>query len=475
MTTHFINGEWIPGEGDAFTSTNPANDGVIWEGRAASHQNVNRAVDAAKAAFPAWSALSLEERIEHLHHYREELKKIKPELAKTISEEMGKPIWEANGEVEAMRNKIDISIDAYKNRTPSAGNEIQPAATRHKPHGVIAVFGPFNFPGHLPNGHIIPALLAGNTIVFKPSEQTPKTGELMVKCWNRLPKGVLNLVQGARDTGRFLAHNPRIDGLFFTGSWQTGKLFQEYFASKPGKILALELGGNNPLVFSSCDDLQAAAYLVIQSAFLTSGQRCTCARRLIIPPDSEELLKAIVAMAQKIKIGSSEDSFMGPLATANSANNLMKAQENLMAKGGVSLLEMKQNGAFITPGIIDVTDVRELPDEEYFGPLLQVIRVSSFDEAIKKANATSYGLSAGLISNDKKEYDRFREEVNAGIINWNTPLTGASSAAPFGGVGKSGNFRPSAYYAADYCAYPVASMEKENVSLPENLSPGIDL
>jgi succinylglutamic semialdehyde dehydrogenase len=386
-----------------------------------------------------------------------------------------------------MVNKVAISIQSYRERTGEKSGPLADATAvlRHKPHGVVAVFGPYNFPGHLPNGHIVPALLAGNAVIFKPSELTPKVAELTVKCWVEagLPAGVLNLVQGARETGVALAGNPGIDGLFFTGSSRTGNLLHQQFAGRPDKILALEMGGNNPLVVDQVQDVDAAVYTIIQSAFISAGQRCTCARRLLVPEGAwgDALLARLVSVASTIKVGAFDaqpSPFMGSVISLDAARHLLKAQEHLIASGAVALLAMSQplqNAALLTPGILDVTAVADRPDEEFFGPLLQVIRYADFDAAITEANATQYGLAAGLLSDSAERYQQFLIESRAGIVNWNKQLTGAASSAPFGGVGASGNHRASAYYAADYCAYPVASLESETLALPATLTPGVSL
>jgi succinylglutamic semialdehyde dehydrogenase len=483
----FINRQWQIGSGPMFTSRNPMSEDIVWQGHSACEADVNNAVAAARTAFKEWSNVSLEARITCLEKFRDIVAESCDTLAETISKETGKPLWESKGEVKSIANKVTISIDAYRNRCPEVSKEQTNALlkTRHKPHGVIAILGPFNFPGHLPSGHIIPALLAGNTIVFKPSELTPLVGQMLIQCWEKsgLPIGVINLIQGGRATGRLLVNHPDINGLFFTGSWQTGKILTEQFAKHPGKILVLELGGNNPLIVSSVKDLKSAALITIQSAYLTSGQRCTCARRLIVPvgENGDAFIHELIKMIGEIKVGPYTDlpePFMGPVISESAAQHLIATQDALKAKGGKPLIEMhlvKLDTALLSPGLIDITDTQNPVDEEVFGPLLQLIRVPDFDAAIVEANKTTYGLSAGLLSDKQDEYEKFYREIRAGVINWNTPLTGSSSAAPFGGIGRSGNFRPSAYYAADYCAYPVASMEATTVKLPVELPPGIDL
>jgi len=487
MTTHFIAGSWQVGQGEALQSLDPVSQKVVWQGQGATTEQVDSAVKAARQAFAGWALQSLEARISVLEAFAAALKANAEALAHCIGEETGKPLWEAATEVTSMVNKVAISVQSYRERTGEKSGPLADATAvlRHKPHGVVAVLGPYNFPGHLPNGHIVPALLAGNTVVFKPSELTPKVAELTVKCWIEagLPAGVLNLVQGARETGVALAANPGIDGLFFTGSSRTGNLLHQQFAGRPDKILALEMGGNNPLVVDEVKDLEAAVYTIIQSAFISAGQRCTCARRLLVPQGAwgDALLQRLVQVCKNIAVGAFDQQpapFMGSVISLAAAKALLDAQAQLLGNGGVSLLSMTQpqaTAALLTPGIIDVTAVANRPDEEFFGPLLQVIRYSDFDAAIAEANNTQYGLAAGLLSDSHARYQYFWLQSRAGIVNWNKQLTGAASSAPFGGVGASGNHRASAYYAADYCAYPVASLETASLTLPATLTPGVSL
>jgi succinylglutamic semialdehyde dehydrogenase len=343
----------------------------------------------------------------------------------------------------------------------------------HAPHGIVAILGPFNFPAHLPNGHIVPALIAGNCVVFKPSELTPLTGSLLADCWREagLPPGCLNLLQGDRPTAEFILERPEVAGVFFTGSATTGVAIHQRFATRPEVILALEMGGNNPMLVLETNDAVAAARIVAVSAFISAGQRCTCTRRLIVIGD--EILPELIRITESIEVGAPNDlpePFLGPVITSSAANKVLNAQRKLVAIGAKILVECrpaKKGIPFLRPGILDVTGVDNLPDEEVFGPLIQVTRVADFDAAITEANRTRFGLAAGLIGGTEKDFEVFRRRVRAGIINWNRPTTGASSAAPFGGVGLSGNHRPSAFYAADYCAYPVATLQSEELSLVE--------
>ncbi|GGY80496.1 succinylglutamate-semialdehyde dehydrogenase [Marinobacter zhanjiangensis] len=479
----FINGLWAEGHGDELESLHPVTGDTVWQGSGGGMDDVDAAVTEARQAFSVWRRQSAGEREAIVRRFGELLEEHREELADQIGRETGKPLWESRTEVSAMIGKIDISVRARDERAGFRESDVPGgrAVLRHKPHGVVVVFGPYNFPGHLPNGHIVPALLAGNTVVFKPSELAPGVAELTVRLWSRagLPDGVLNLIQGGADTGRALAGHKQIDGLFFTGSSTVGQLLHEQFGGQPHKILALEMGGNNPLIVDDVKDTRAAVHHALQSAFLSAGQRCTCARRLLVPKGrkGDAFLEELVQAAGNITVGQYDadpQPFMGAVISPQAATRLMETWQKLRAAGGKSLLDMthEEGTGLLSPGIVDLTGV-EAPDEEYFGPLLSVYRYNDFDEALALANDTRFGLAAGILTDRRELYDRLLEEARAGIVNWNRPLTGASSAAPFGGVGDSGNHRPSAYYAADYCAWPMASLESEKMSLPEELAPGL--
>lgn len=483
----FIEGQWQAGFGLAFQSVNPATGKLIWQGNSADEAQVHQALLAARQAFYRWSALSLTERLVVIEKFAALLQENTETMAHTIAEETGKALWESRTEVAAMIGKIAISKRAHEERTGTVENPMPGAKAfiRHKPHGVVAVFGPYNFPGHLPNGHIVPALIAGNVVVFKPSELTPKVAEYTVQLWQQagLPAGVLSLLQGEVATGKALAAHPQLDGLFFTGSSGTGHYLHQQFAGQPGKILALEMGGNNPLIIKDVANVKAAVHDIIQSAFISSGQRCTCARRLFVPntANGDAILSELVAATKNIKVAdpfATEQPFYGAMISTKAAEGMAKAQQQLVDMGAKVLVELtlpEAHGAYVTPGILDVTGVNGIPDEEHFGPLLKVYRYDDFELAIAEANNSKYGLSAGLLADSADDYQLFFQQIRAGIVNWNKPITGASSAAPFGGIGASGNHRASAYYAADYCAYPVSSVEADQVVLPATLSPGLVL
>jgi succinylglutamic semialdehyde dehydrogenase len=455
-------------------SFDPATGDLVWQGSCADAADAADAAARARIAAPGWARCPLEQRIALARAYAGVLDARREDLARLIARETGKLLWEARTEVTSMIGKVDISIRAQAERAGTSDTP-QPfgrAVLRHHPHGVMAVLGPYNFPGHLPNGHIVPALIAGNTVVFKPSELTPGVGAAMVDAWHAagVPDDVLQVLQGGRDTGAALIAQD-IDGLLFTGSASAGRHFRGVFIDRPGVILALELGGNNPLVvWDDVTEPATLANLVIHSAFVTTGQRCSCARRLILPEGAagDALVAALVDLSARLPIGAGEDAaFMGPLISAQAATGARTALAALVDAGCRVLLDRSQvdgrGEAFFGPVLLDGTGVA-VPDAEIFAPVLTIVRVPDFTAAIAAANATAFGLSAGLFAADPALWDRFVTEIRAGVVNWNRPTTGAASAAPFGGLGESGNHRPSAYYAADYCAYPVASFEAPDLT-----------
>ena len=451
-------------------STEPATGAEIWTGKIG---DAAAEVAAAREAWPDWAAHSVAFRMEALRRFANVVRAREQDFADLIARETGKPFWEAKTEVAAVINKVEISINAYGERTPmrrleaAIGNKV---AVRHKPHGVLAVLGPYNFPAHLPNGHIVPALIAGNAVVFKPSEKTPATGAMLVDCLHEagVPKGALRLLIGGPAEGKALAGEAGIDGLLFTGSVRAGQALHRQFADMPQKMLALELGGNNPIVVWDPSDVQAAATIIVQSAYLSAGQRCTATRRLIVEDGQHEpLVGEIVKLIDRIIVDhphADPQPFMGPVIDSAAADFLQEQFVGLMMKGGTPIRRLDrphEERPYLTPALIDMTDAKERPDEELFGPVLQLVRVKDFDAAIDEANRTRFGLAASLISKDPALYDKYWASARAGVINWNKPTNGAPSSAPFGGIGLSGNHRPSAFYAADYCAYPVTSSESE--------------
>ncbi|RZF63987.1 succinylglutamate-semialdehyde dehydrogenase [Sphingomonas populi] len=451
-------------------SFEPATNAELWRGQSG---DVDAEVAIARESWASWASRPLAYRTEALRRFANVVRRRADAFADLIARETGKPLWEAHTEVETVIAKVDISVKAYAERTAQRrldapmGSRI---ALRHKPHGVLAVLGPYNFPAHLPNGHIVPALLAGNAVVFKPSEKTPAVGQFLVSCFHEsgVPEGCVRLLLGGPDEGKALAAHDGIDGLLFTGSARTGIALNRAFANRPEKILALEMGGNNPIVVWESPDIHSAAVIIAQSAFMSAGQRCTAARRLIVDERvHDQLIDTLNTLVGRMIVDEPHAKpapFMGPVIDNESADQLSESFLELMIRGGRPIRHLERPKAglpFLLPAMIDTTDMAERPDIELFGPILQVIRAKTFEDAITEANNTRYGLSATLLSQNPALYDQFWANARAGIVNWNKPTNGASSGAPFGGIGWSGNHRPSAYYAADYCAYPVVSSEAE--------------
>lgn len=451
-------------------SFEPATGEELWRGKI---DDVDAAVDRARRAWPEWAAKPLATRIELCRRFANEVRTASDKMAELIAKETGKPMWEARTEVEAVMNKVDISVTAFAERTgqKKLNSGIQgTAAVRHKPHGVMVVLGPYNFPAHLPNGHIIPALIAGNVVIFKPSEKTPAVGQLLMECMHKagISAAVAQFFVGGPEEGKALVAHRGVDGVLFTGSAQSGIAINKKLSTNPGKIVALEMGGNNPIVVIDTPKVSDAATLIVQSAFTSAGQRCTAARRLIIIESMyDAVVEELKTMTGKLIVGepfAEPAPFMGPVIDNAAADQLVESFLYLLSNGGKAIRHMQRPNddlPFISPGIIDTTGMADRPDVELFGPLLQVIKVKNFDAAIIEANRTRFGLSASLIGGSPQDYNRFWANIRAGIINWNRPTNGASSNAPFGGIGLSGNHRPAAFYAADYCAYPVASTEMD--------------
>jgi succinylglutamic semialdehyde dehydrogenase len=452
-------------------SHDPCTGEVVWRGPATAPAELAAITARARRGFQAWSERPLADRIAVARAFAGLVKQRREAMARLISRETGKPYWETLTEADSVAAKIEVSIRAQAERAGEREGEAAGARARlaHRPHGVLAVIGPFNFPMHLPNGHIAPALLAGNAVIFKPSDKTPGSGALLAELWREagVPSDVLQLALGGAELAQALVADPQVDGVLFTGGLAAGRAIHRALADQPNKILALELGGNNPLIVWDAQDAEGAAHLIAQSAYVSSGQRCSCARRLIVPAgtEGERIVEALAALIDRIRVAAPFDEpqpFIGPVVDEASASALLSAQDRI---GGQPIRPMRRLEAgkpYLSPGLVDVTGL-SVADEEHFGPFLRLYRARDWDEAMTIANDTRFGLTAGLISDDEGLYRRFWREARAGIVNWNRPTTGAASTAPFGGPGLSGNHRPSAYYAADYCAYPVASLEADHL------------
>ena len=467
----YIAGQFRALANDGIVTRDPASpDDVVWAGSPVV-AHAEEAVAAARRALPAWAALSIDARRAHLERWRETCVKHAGRLAAAISREVGKVKWEAELEAKIVAEKVTITLEE-RVLARVAGFEVAAGAGKtgvctFKPHGVMAVLGPFNFPAHLPNGHIVPALLAGNTIVFKPSEKSASVGQLLAELAHEagFPVGVVNVVQGDGAIASRLATHPEVDGVLFTGSFPVGRKILEANLDNPGRLIALEMGGSNPAVVTAKADLRRAAIECVRAAFATTGQRCTCTRRIIVEDAiADRFIPMALKLASTLLIAAADDgvpAFMGPLVTGDARDAVLRAQARLASSGRL-LLEaspLDRAGYFLSPGAVEVERFeRNSSEEEIFGPFVQFARASNLSHAIAQANATQFGLAASIFTEDRAEWEEFFAGVRSGCINWNAGTAGESSKLPFGGLGRSGNHRPAGAFAVDSVAYPVATM-----------------
>ena len=456
-----------------------------------SYDHVERACKGAKTAYIGWARLSMDERKSYLNRLKEVFDSRKEDLTIAICRDTGKPKWESATEVTALISKIDITLNQSvklisEERIPNALPGVE-GVIRYKPRGVMSVLGPFNFPAHLPNGHIIPALLMGNTIVFKPSEQTPLVGQIYAECFEKaqFPAGVFQMVQGDGECGRKLVTNENVDGILFTGSYEVGLKIKQETLTHYWKILALEMGGKNSTVVWDDADIDKALYETLVGAFMTSGQRCACTSRLLVHDKIyDSFVERFYQAAKKLSIGHwSEQVFMGPLINESAVEKYLRFQEIAKREGCESMmrgkvLDTKHKGHYVTPSIylVNKFDLNSVYQKsEIFGPNVAVYKVSDFDETLNIVNSSGYGLVMALFSKNQELYKKAQLEAKVGLLNFNRTTNGASSRLPFGGMGKSGNDRPSAHFAIQYCSVPYASLEDPTAFDASKVFPGMNL
>jgi succinylglutamic semialdehyde dehydrogenase len=487
----YINGKFVKAEkpDGTFKDISPADLNDLVMTVPFSHAHVEQAVDSARKAFMPWAQLPFEERRSYLLRLKETFESMKEELAIAISRDTGKPKWEGLNEAATVINKIDITLNfsmqlVKEERIANALPQVD-GVIRYKPRGVMAVIGPFNFPAHLPNGHIIPALAAGNTVIFKPSEQTPFVAQVMARAYEKcgFPAGVFNMVHGMGEAGRRLVAHESVDGILFTGSYEVGLKIKQETLNHYWKIHALEMGGKNATVVWNDAEMDKAIYETLIGAYLSSGQRCSGTSRVIVHEDiADEFTERFYQAAKKLTIGHwQDDPFMGPLINADAVEKYVRFQEIANRENCESLmrgkqLELKHKGHYVTPSIhlvkkFDPNSVYQ--KSEIFGPNVAVYRSRDFDETLKIVNSTGYGLAMAIFTKDKALYEKALLEARVGLLNWNRTTNGASSRLPFGGMGKSGNDRPSAHFAIQYCTVPVASLEDLTPFAGTKLLPGV--
>ncbi|NBX25507.1 MAG: aldehyde dehydrogenase family protein [Planctomycetes bacterium] len=468
----FIGGRWAAIPGDDVVSRDPAApDHVVWSG-SPRMAHVDEAVAAAREAFPAWRSRSMDERASLLRRFAEVCGRHAERLARTITAEMGKTLAESRAEAKLLQDKVSITLDPL---TLSRVRDFEVDAgagkvgrCQFRPLGVMAVVGPFNFPAHLPHGHWVPALLLGNTVVFKPSDRTPATGQLVAEIAEEtgFPAGVFNVVQGGAEIASSLVCHPDIDGVLFTGSFPVGRRILEANLDRPGRMIALEMGGSNAAIVWHDADPRRAVLECLRSAYATTGQRCTCTRRVLVHEAmAERFITAFCKVASTAVIGAGTDPepvFMGPVVSRQARDAVLERQVALAGLGGRVLMEavaLDRPGWFVGPGLVQVPRFDRGSDCETFGPLVQVSVVSDLDDAIAQANATDFGLVAAVFTRSDAVWRSCQDRIRVGCLNRNTGTAGASSRLPFGGLGRSGNLRPAGSFAVDLAAYPLASME----------------
>ena len=426
-----------------------------------------------------WKGVSLQERIAFLKRYQERVKDKKDDLAEAIALESGKPLWEAKQEVQAVIGKVDVTIEYSLPRIADKNYpEIMPQTTGHlffKPIGPVLVIGAFNFPCHLANTQILSALIAGNSIIFKPSEKTAYSAQLMIDCFDeaKFPRGVINLIQGDGEIASRLLKEKAIKGVFFTGSKEVGGRILKNTYKDFSKLVALELSGKNTAIVHRDAHMENALTELINGAFLTAGQRCTSTSIIIIHRSiMEEFIERYHQVAKKIIVDhptlARTEPMFGPLIEEKAMETYllfmgMAKRENFTdIMRGKYLDDKEYNGHYVSPSIhfAEKFDPKSrFLQSEIFGPSVAFIPYQELEEAVSMANLTEYGLAGSLFSSDRQNFERCRQDMEVGIFNFNRSTCGASAMLPFGGIKNSGNYRPMAVASIDSTVYQMATLE----------------
>lgn len=471
---NFIDGKWsMPATVDGtLLRHNPADLNHLLFELHWSVGAVDAAVEAARRAQKAWDRLGFEGRKTILLRFADELTARKEDIARRIAEQAGKPLWEAMTEAAALPEKIRIMTGEGARYTADVHPEgLAGGSFRHRPLGVAAVLGPFNFPLHLPNGHIIPALFHGNTVVVKPSELTSDCFVPYAEAAQAagIPDGVLNLVHGPGPVGAALASHTDVDAVMFTGSYDTGLRIKRATLEHHWKLLALEMGGKNTSIVLEDADLTQAAHDIAFASYMTAGQRCSATSRIVVAaPVFDDFVDAFRDVSRRVTVGhtTQETAFMGPLINETAFQRFLAAQEQTeggrlenLLPGGRTRDDL--HGFYVAPALWHAHELDERgphQSEEIFGPDVVLYRASSDAEILRIANGTPYGLACSVYGQDEARFEELGWDLEVGILNWNRSTCGASSRLPFGGVKKSGNHRASAVHAGLYCGYPQAQL-----------------
>jgi len=466
----FIDGRFLPPTGTAVTSSNPVDDSVVLA-TAWDEARIGQAVEAAASALTAWRALPMAERHAVLVRFADALAERREGIAEAIRLEVGKIQSEADVEAASLVSRIPlvasrIELDLREGPLPGFSNE----SLRHHPHGVVGVIGPFNFPLHLCHAYVVPALLLGNTVVVKPSEVALLASQRYAEAAQAagFPPGVLNVVAGGGAAGAALASRPEVRGLCFTGSWNVGRRILEAGLDRPEMLVALEMGGKNAAIVLDDADVRQAAHEIVIGGYLTTGQRCTCTDRVLVQPGIKNaLVDAISGLVKTLRMGdpSAAESFAGPLTTRAGVDKLHSALAAARARGGVEVARgSAADGArFVVPTLHllpdGVHDIRGYTDVELFAPDLCVEMVDGEDEVVAALRGPMSGFVHSVFTASQARFDRLYRDLSCGMLNHNRSTNRASPRLPFGGVGRSGNFRPAGSYAPRALSFPVAVLD----------------
>lgn len=471
---NYIGGRWVTTEA-VFPSINPANtDDVLGEFPASSAREADQAVQAAGEAFPAWRKLSRINRGEFIDAFAQLAKSRTEELARLLARESGKCLSEARADIiEGIHMAQFTSGRARMPYGDVIASEIaeKDAFMLRKPKGVVAAISPWNFPFAIPLWLILPALLEGNTVVFKPATDTPLMGQKIVEMFEevKLPPGVLNLVQGhGSEAGWPLITHPEVDVILVTGSSEVGSKIKQAIAGDFRKFAVCELGGKNAIAIFEDADIQLAASAAVTSAFRTSGQRCSAASRLLVHEGVlTKFTDAFVDMTRHMRIGEPQDekTFMGPVINEGAMKKVLGYNSLAKGEGAQVLLDGGRmsdgayaKGWFLSPFVYQMKHDRtsRCLREEVFGPHVAIIPFKSLDEAIAIYNDTDYGFILSVITNDYRTMREMREGCDFGVGYANLPTIGAEVHLPFGGLKKSGTGLPSASTLIDAVTHRVA-------------------
>jgi len=443
---------------------------------------VQRAVARARAAFPSWRDAGLASREKVLRRFAALVKDRCDELAHLLAREVGKALWDARAEAALLPSKVEVTLS--EGMRPVAPLEAGPGARAvFNPRGVLAVLGPFNFPAHLPNGHIVPAFAMGNTVVWKPSELAPAVAHWVEGAWREagLPPGVLEVVDGPAQTGQFLALHRDVDALLFTGSWAVGHSLARLLLEQPWKLVALELGGKNAMIVLHDADLSLAVAEAAVSICATTGQRCSSTSRIFVEKQViDEFTERLVRVLRGVRIGPPLEPgvFMGPLVSHAAHAKLLRYRALAKEAGGERVLDVDPPlpAPFVGPGVVRFSETRQThayQREEIFGPEVALYPVEGLEHAIAAVNDSDFGLVASIITAERAQFLHCMGRVQTGLLNWNRGTIGASGRLPFGGTKRSGNDRPAGVLSTLYCSQPQAYLEHTGGFDPGALPPGM--